>query len=67
MQSTSSVSKLQTINTFLKERDWPTKQSIRWYIHRNVKGFEEHCVRRLGKRIFIDVQAFEAWVQKNIV
>ena len=54
--------RFQVIPDFLKNRSWPTKSSIRWYIHFNKYGFADRCVKRVGKRIVIDTVEFEAWV-----
>ncbi|MCH9625809.1 MAG: hypothetical protein S4CHLAM123_09900 [Chlamydiales bacterium] len=57
--------KLMTINEFLRDREWPTRTSIRWYIHRNINGFADKCVLRVGKRVLIDSNKFEEWIREN--
>ena len=57
--------RLMTIREFLKNRDWPTATSIRWYIHRNVHGFNDKCAIRIGKRVLIDPIKFEEWLREN--
>lgn len=52
----------QTIKDFLKDRSWPTKSSIRWYIFYNKYKFEDRCVKRVGKKILIDCNAFDQWI-----
>ena len=56
-------SKYQTIKEFLKGREFPTERSIRWYIHGNVRGFNDKCVRRLGKKVFILPEKFDEWME----
>lgn len=60
-----TVPRFQVIKDFLKHRSWPTKSSIRWYIHFNKYGFADRCVRRVGRRVLIDRIAFEAWVTEH--
>lgn len=60
--TTSTTPRLVTCKTFLAGRDWPTETSLRYYIFFNKFGFEERCVRRIGKRVFIDETAFEQWM-----
>lgn len=55
----------QTIKEFLEGRSFPTKRSIRWYIHANVYGFNDYCCKRLGKKVLISPSRFEEWVEKN--
>ena len=54
--------RFQVIKDFLKNRSWPTKSSIRWYIHFNKYGFADRCVKRVGRRVLIDSLEFELWV-----
>ncbi len=55
----------QTVREFCEGRKWPTLRSIRWYIHENVHGFEDHCVKRLGRKVLISTDRFEDWIEKN--
>ncbi|SCA63581.1 hypothetical protein SCG7086_AW_00190 [Chlamydiales bacterium SCGC AG-110-P3] len=57
-----SAPRFQVIKDFLKDRSWPTKSSIRWYIHFNKYGFADRCVKRVGRRVLIDAIEFELWV-----
>jgi len=39
-----------------------TENSIRWLIfHENANGFSR-CVRRIGRKVLIDANEFEAWI-----
>lgn len=57
--------RLMTVGEFVKDREWPTRTSVRWYIHRNVNGFADKCVLRVGKRVLIDLVKFEEWIHEN--
>ena len=43
-----------------------TVSSIRWLIfNENQNGFA-YCVRRIGKKILIDLDAFETWIDGHV-
>jgi hypothetical protein len=58
-------SQFVTCKAFLQDRDWPTQSSLRYYIFFNKYGFADTCVRRVGRKVLIDPQAFEVWVREN--
>ena len=60
-----NYSQFVTCNAFLQNRDWPTKSSLRYYIFFNKYGFADSCVRRVGRKVLIDIQAFDTWVKEN--
>ena len=42
-----------------------TESSIRWLIfNEHANGFSS-CVRRLGRKVLIDLDAFESWIAKQ--
>lgn len=42
-----------------------TESSIRWLIfNENLNGFSR-CVRRIGKRVLVDLDSFEAWIDEK--
>jgi hypothetical protein len=42
-----------------------TESSIRWLIfNENTNGFR-HCVRRIGRKVLIDLDEFETWIAKQ--
>lgn len=42
-----------------------TEASVRWLIfHEKVNGFTQ-CVRRLGKKVLIDLDQFESWIDEQ--
>lgn len=63
--SESSSSQLVTCRAFLRGRDWPTESSLRYYIFFNKYGFAEKCVRRIGRKVLIDLMAFDQWLQEQ--
>ncbi|MBP7074565.1 MAG: hypothetical protein KBA81_04180 [Rhabdochlamydiaceae bacterium] len=60
-----SSSQLVTCRAFLQGRDWPTESSLRYYIFFNKYGFAEKCVRRVGRKVLIDLTAFDQWLQQQ--
>ena len=63
--SDSPSTNLVTCKAFLKDRDWPTQSSLRYYIFFNKYGFAEKCVRRIGRKVLIDVAAFDSWLKEQ--
>jgi hypothetical protein len=63
--SNQPVSNLVTCRAFLKGRDWPTASSLRYYIYFNKYGFADRCVKRIGRKVLIDLSAFDRWLQEQ--
>lgn len=63
--SIDNRSQFVTCKAFLQDRDWPTQSSLRYYIFFNKYGFADTCVRRIGRKVLIDIQAFDVWVKEN--
>ena len=60
---------LKTVAAFLTERPTFTPGQVRWWIfnERN-NGMREQCVVvRLGRRVYIDADAFDRWVDAQQV
>ena len=55
-------SNLVTCKAFLEGRDWPTASSLRYYIFFNKYNFADRCVRRIGRKVLIDLSGFESWL-----
>jgi len=53
------------LKEFLQGRSWPTPSSVRYYIFFDKYHFATKCVRRLGRKIFIDVEAYEEWLKEQ--
>jgi hypothetical protein len=60
--SSIQASNLVTCRAFLKGRDWPTSSSLRYYIYFNKYGFADRCVKRIGRKVLIDLSAFDRWL-----
>lgn len=41
-----------------------TAPSLRHLIHQNTNGIQQ-CIKRVGRRIFFDVELFQAWLDKQ--
>ena len=65
MTQVAIESKFVTCRAFLQDRDWPTPSSLRYYIFFNKYGFADSCVRRIGRKVLIDIQAFDSWVKET--
>lgn len=63
--SIAQNSQFITCKAFLQNRDWPTQSSLRYYIFFNKYGFADSCVRRVGRKVLIDANAFDTWVKEN--
>lgn len=61
----SSQFNLVTCRSFLRKRDWPTASSLRYYIFFNKYGFAEKCVKRIGRKVLIDLSAFDVWLHEQ--
>ncbi|MBN2478636.1 MAG: hypothetical protein JXA94_00245 [Parachlamydiales bacterium] len=65
MQAQLIQEKFQTVHDFLATRSWPTKSSIRYYIFYNICNFETKCVRRVGRKVLINIEAFQLWLEEQ--
>lgn len=54
-----------TCKTFLQDRDWPTQSSLRYYIFFNKYNFADMCVKRLGRKVLIDLVGFDNWIKEQ--
>jgi hypothetical protein len=65
LASSFPKSNLVTCKAFLEGRDWPTATSLRYYIFFNKYGFAEKCVKRVGRKVLIDLSAFDQWLREQ--
>lgn len=42
-----------------------TESSIRWLIFNEKENGFSNCVRRIGKKVLIDLDAFETWIDQQ--
>lgn len=45
--------------------DFPTSGALRQYDFHNTNGFRDKVIRKIGKRLYINVQAFWDWADSN--
>lgn len=59
---------LKAVNTFASESPFSPGQ-LRWYIfNESTNGMHEHgVVVRVGRRVYIDVNAFDRWIDSQQV
>jgi hypothetical protein len=59
---------LKTVNAFADSGPFSSGQ-LRWYIFNEAtNGMRDHCVVvRIGRRVYIDVDAFDRWVDSQQV
>lgn len=56
---------LVTVQQFTKIRNWPPMGGLRWLIfHEHTNGFSR-CVIRIGRRVLIDIDEFDAWINSH--
>lgn len=61
------ASNLVTVKQLAKLYPAFTVSTVRWWIFRStVNGFEM-CIVKIGRRVFIDLVAFKAWLNKHRV
>jgi hypothetical protein len=60
------VRRLATVAETVAEyrRVFPSQASLRWQIFAN-EAFNKACVRRLGRRVLLDLDAFERWLDQQ--
>jgi hypothetical protein len=42
-----------------------TQSSIRWLIFNSKENGFGHCIRRMGRKVLIDLDAFEEWLDNQ--
>lgn len=52
-------------NTVLKYPDIATEAGLRWWIFNEKENGFAHCVRRVGRKVLIDLDAFERWIDQG--
>lgn len=65
LQNTKKYNKLIPVPHWNRHHDWPPQGGLRHLIfHENENGFHK-CVKRVGRRVLIDEQAFFEWVSEQ--
>jgi len=54
-----------TVKQFAKEKKFISEAGLRWLIfNADTNGFEK-VIRRIGKKVLLDWNAFESWLQET--
>ena len=65
VEITKQLPRLIPVNNWNKHHEWPPQGGLRHLIfHEHENGFHK-CVRRVGRRVLIDEQAFFEWVAEQ--
>lgn len=59
-----ALDKMITVKQLAEIGPW-TESAIRWMIFKNTDGFEQRCVRRIGRRVLIDLDEVERLVDEQ--
>ena len=65
--SSKVTRKLKTVSQFVADNSFATAGQVRWWIfNERHNGMADHgVVVRLGRRVYIDVPAFDQWVDSQ--
>jgi len=56
---------LKTIKQTVEQFPFFSEQSLRWHLfHRDTNGLNR-CVCKVGRKVLIDVDAFESWLSSK--
>ena len=44
---------------------YPSVGALRQLLFHNTNGFADKVIRRIGKRLYVKISAFKAWVETN--
>lgn len=63
----TTASNLRTIKQLAEDLPAFTEASLRWHVfNRAVNGLSEHgAVVRMGRRVLIDSEAFDRWIESQ--
>ena len=56
---------LVPLSRFNEYYEYPTVGALRQLLFYNTDGFEDKVIRRIGKRIYIKISAFKAWIEET--
>ena len=65
MSTFSKNSKFIPLTEWEAAFGWPTTAALRHYTFYEEKNGFSNVIRRVGRRILIDVEAFDEWVDNN--
>lgn len=64
-QCPSCVPKFLTVRQYAERYPWPSESALRWMIFHAATNGMESALIRVGRRVIIDVEAFNAWVHSQ--
>ena len=65
MENQAPTRRLIPVSKWPEFHPWPSVSALRWIIFHGAKNGFESCVRRIGRRVLIDEEAFFAWVEER--
>lgn len=60
-----AVSRFLTVKQIPTHYPAFTESSIRWLIFNEIENGFSRCVRRIGRKVLIDIGEFEAWITEQ--
>ena len=54
-----------TVKQYAERYPWPSESALRWMIFRSSTNGMESALIRVGRRIILDVAAFNVWVRNQ--
>ncbi len=54
-----------TVRQLVERFSFTSEGAIRKWLFLDAHGFRSRCARQIGRRIVIDVRAFEAWIDSQ--
>lgn len=57
--------RLMTVNDWSKHHAWPPKGGLRWLIFNAKNNGFDAVIRRIGRRVLIDENAFFEWASRQ--
>ncbi len=57
--------RLFTVREWARNNPWPSESGLRHLIFRNIDGFRDKVIRKIGKRVLIHEGAFQQWINEN--
>lgn len=64
-QTQKALPKLVPLSKWNNYYDFPSAGALRQYNFHNTNGFRDKVIRKIGKRLYINIQAFWDWADSN--
>jgi len=65
VNETTMQPRLLTVKKFVEEGHYPNHGGIRSILFNSRQNGFDKCVRRIGRRILIDVDAYYSWIEET--